>query len=191
MVITISTYEHILAKPHCYFERDFISLCKESGYKVTDLSYHHNYKPEVMASLRADCSPASLSIRLSPDMMVSKGDKTFFVELKTGNHEDKIQVEAYQLMLNQIREKYSCVPCLYVYRGDYTHDDTIACYASDIVPNTLVIPNVDKNRYIKPILEEYFTCEKMQKKMGSRFSADAYIEINDLRKWEPIDSFIN
>ena len=70
-----------LAWNHCSFEHEFESLCKDKGYVVVDLSYHHNYKEEVMRELRKDFSPTSLSVRLAPDMMISKEGKTIFCEL--------------------------------------------------------------------------------------------------------------
>lgn len=184
-------YEHPLAYPHLELEKDFSLMCEEHGYKVVDLSYHHQYDSSTKGKLRGDFSPASLSVRLSPDILVQKENTSTFYELKTGNSEDIIKVEAYQLMLNQIRENCFCTECIYVYRGVLTNGDIIACHAKDIVPSALIIPNDEKNRYIEPILEKYFQCEKQKKRIGSMYSGDAYIEVRDLRKWEPIDTFIN
>jgi len=136
------SYEHPLAYSHLSLEKDFTSLCERFGYRVTDLSYHHNYDTKVIYALRKNPSPVSLSIRLSPDMMISKDGETMFVELKTGRSDDIIRLEAYQLLCNQIREKYFHTPCLYVYRGRYTNGDIISCHAKDIIPKTLVIPDV-------------------------------------------------
>ena len=96
----MSLYECPTAYGHVNLENAFTSICEKMGYKVVDLSYHHNYQTKVIYALRKDSSPTSLSVRLSPDMMVSKDGNTFFVELKTGNSDDIIRVEAYQLMCN-------------------------------------------------------------------------------------------
>lgn len=76
--------EHFLAYPHIEFEENFKKICEEKGYKLTDISYHHNYKDETMGDLRINTSPVSLSIRLVPDFIVSKDGDTKFYELKTG-----------------------------------------------------------------------------------------------------------
>ena len=165
-------------------------MCEERGYKVVDLSYHHQYDSLTKGQLRSDFSPASLSVRLSPDILISKNNKSVFYELKTGTSEEVIKMEAYQLMLNQIRENHFGTECVYVYRGALTHGDIIACRAKDIIPSLLIIPNDEKNRYIEPILENYFQCDIQKRRVGSLFSGDAFIEVKDLRTWEPIDNFI-
>lgn len=134
--------EHILAYPHVDFENDFTSILINNGFKVTDLSYHHNYKQETMNDLRSNQSPVSLSVRLAPDMMVSKKGKTCFCELKTGRSRDIIRVEAYQLMLNKIREEHFATPVFYFYRGVASDNNIIFCNASLIKENLLVIPDV-------------------------------------------------
>ena len=75
-------------------------------------------------------------------MMVSNGNSTIFCELKTGRSSDIMRMEAYQLMLNQIREKHFCTPVLYFYRGVVSNNKIIFCNASDIKDNLLVIPDV-------------------------------------------------
>lgn len=145
-MITISTYEHPLASEHLMFEKDFRTLCKEKGYKVIDISYHHNFPNSTLTNLRIDFSPVSLSIRLCPDLIVSKRGDTKFYELKTGRARDIIRLEAYQLMLNQIREIHFYAPCIYVYRGAFSSGHMIACHAKDIIPEVLVVPDVEKNR---------------------------------------------
>lgn len=184
-------YEHPLAYPHIDLEKEFAQMCTECGYKVIDLSYHHQYDSTTKRQLRGDFSPASLSIRLSPDILVSNKEKSVFYELKTGNSENSIKVEAYQLMLNQIRENCFCVDCIYVYKGAFTNGDIIGCHARDIVPSLLVIPNDEKNKQIEPILENYFQCEVSKKRIGSMYSGDAFIEVTDMKNWEPISTFIN
>ena len=139
---TTYSNEHILAYPHVDFERDLTSTFTKNGFKVTDLSYHHNYKQETMNDLRSNPSPVSLSVRLSPDMMISKKDKTCFCELKTGRSKDIIRLEAYQLMLNKIREQYFATPVFYFYRGVASDYNIIFCHASSIRENLLVIPDV-------------------------------------------------
>ena len=117
VVITIYSNEHYLASPHVMFEIDFKRLCEEHGYKVIDISYHHNFQEETMKYLRNNSSPVSLSVRLSPDLIVSKGNDTKFYELKTSLSKDIMRMEAYQLMLNQIREVHFKTPCIYAYKG--------------------------------------------------------------------------
>lgn len=147
-----------LAWNHCSFEHEFESLCKDKGYVVVDLSYHHNYKEEVMRELRKDSSPTSLSVRLAPDMMISKEGKTIFCELKTGRSKDIMRVEAYQLMCNIIKERFLFTPCLYIYRGGFSDNRVIACYSSNIICNELVIPDKEKNKQIEPIIKQFFNC---------------------------------
>ena len=180
------SYEHPLAYKHIDLEKEFTSICNDKGYKVIDISYHHNYPEGTMNILRNNISPTSLSIRLSPDLIISKGDDTLFCELKTGYSTDIMRMEAYQLMLNQIRETQFCTPCLYVYKGAISNNELIACNAKDIIPSVLYIPDVKKNEKIKPILCEYFRCDKKSKKIDAKFSGDAYVEVSDFKNWRPI-----
>ena len=123
-------------------------------------------------------------------MMVSKDNDTFFVELKTGNAKDIMRVEAYQLMLNMIREQYFCTPVFYIYRGRKTNGETLYCNAKDIRYETLIIPNVEKNEQIKQIIIDFFQCEHRIKNVGSQFSGDAYVEISDTSNWLPMKELI-
>ena len=126
--------EHFLAYPHVLLEEDFKKLCKEKGYEVIDISYHHNCEEDIMWKLRNNISPVSLSVRLSPDLIVYKDNDSKFYELKTGNASDIIRMEAYQLMLNQIREVHFKTPCVYVYRGKFSNNKMVACHCTDISP---------------------------------------------------------
>ena len=186
----IYSWEHPLASEHLILEKDFKKLCEERGYSITDISYHHNFQKESIYSLQNNPSPVSLSIRLTPDLIVSKDGDTKFYELKTGRAKDIMRLEAYQLMCNQIREIYFHAPCIYVYSGAFSNGQIIACHAKDIRPETLIIPDVEKNRQIKPIIENFYTCEKKTKKIKPQFSGDAYIEISNKENWVPIDNFI-
>ena len=143
-----------------------------------------------MWHLRNNSSLVSLSVRLSPDLIVYKRDDTKFFELKTGKSKDIIRMEAYQLMLNQIREVHFHTPCIYVYCGNMSDNKMIACPSSKIIPSILVIPDVKKNEQVKPIIKEYFKCESIQKKIDPQYSGDAYIEVNDISNWESIDKYI-
>ena len=138
-----------IASKHVVFEKDFGKYCDERGYALIDTSYHHNFGDETAAKLRRDSSPASLSIRLAPDLMVQKlKDPTFnsfFVELKTGNTKKVIQCEAYQLLRNKVCEKYLRTPCLYIYRGGLSKNEMIACHANCIRVSKLILPKATKN----------------------------------------------
>jgi len=182
--------EHYLAYPHVIFENDFKRLCEDKGYNVIDISYHHNCEQSTMWKLRNNISPVSLSIRLSPDLIVYKGNDSKFYELKTGNAKDIMRMEAYQLMLNQIRETHFKTPCIYVYRGKFSNYKMIACHSTDIVPQTLVIPDLKKNSQIKLILSDYFECEKIVRKVSPNFSGDAYVEITNTDKWLPVEEYL-
>ena len=57
-----------------------------------------------------------------------------------------MRLEAYQLMLNQIRETHFHTPCIYIYRGAFSNGQMICCHAKDIIPKTLIVPDVEKNR---------------------------------------------
>ncbi len=101
-----------------------------------------------------------------------------------------MRLEAYQLMLNKIREVDFLTPCIYVYRGAFSNGQMIACHAKDIRPKTLIIPDVEKNKQIKSIIENFYTCEKRVKKIAPQFSGDAYIEVVNAENWVPIETFI-
>lgn len=138
-----------IASEHVRFEKDFSQYCRERGYELLDLSYHHNYGDSIASSLRRDHSPASLSIRLSPDLMVQKlkepAFNSFFVELKTGNTKKVIQCEAYQLLRNKVCEKYLRTPCIYIYRGGLSKNEMIACHANNVRVSKLILPKATKN----------------------------------------------
>lgn len=183
-----------IANKHLCMEKDFIILCKEKGYEVIDLSYHHNYNDEAAGALRRDFSPASMSIRVSPDMLIQKPVdgfyKSSFVELKTGNS-SVMQMEAFQLLQNKVLEKTLKSPCLYVYRGKLSKDKMIACYAKDIRVSKLVIPNAQKNRYIQPILQNSFEVPLEKREYINGFSNDPYVEVSDLSNWYPVSEYVN
>lgn len=140
------TYEVSIASKHLVFEKDFTELCKQKGYSVIDLSYHHNYDLSTANRLRRDSSPACLSVRVSPDILVLRKNKeSQYYELKTGNAKNVIHLEAYQLMCNQVRETGMRTPCIYVYRDALSDYKMIACHAKDIRVERLIIPNCSKN----------------------------------------------
>lgn len=112
--------EVYIAQDHVNLEHEFTKLCLQRGYKVADLSYHHNLPMHTKKILRECNDHASLSVRLSPDICITKEGKSTLCELKTGKNKDTLRVEAYQLMANQIKEKYLDIPCLYVYCGRIT-----------------------------------------------------------------------
>ena len=72
---------------------------------MIDLSYHLNFEEEKANMLRRDYSPASVSYRVSPDMLIQKmRDGVFhsaYEELKTGHRKGAIQMEAFQLLHNK------------------------------------------------------------------------------------------
>lgn len=95
--------EVAIAYKHTHLETSFVRLCEDRGYDVVDLSYHHNYPESSCDILRKCDTPASLSVRLTPDLFVTKDGGGALYELKTGNRQDKVYLEAYQLMMNQIK----------------------------------------------------------------------------------------
>ena len=102
-------------------------------------------------------------------------------------------VEAYQLMINQIAETLLNAPCIYVYRGDISNGNMVACHAKDIKSNTLVIPNRKYNEIIEDDLMEHFQCpEPVRKDVPYPYSGDPYVVIplEEIQKWEQIDKFI-
>ena len=112
--------EVYIAQDHINLEHEFTKLCLHKGYKVADLSYHHTLPLHTKKILRECSDHASLSIRLSPDICITKDGKSTLCELKTGNNKNVLRVEAYQLMVNQVGENYLQIPCLYVYCGKIT-----------------------------------------------------------------------
>lgn len=175
-------------------EKEFTDLCSKYGYEVIDLSYHHNYSDEKAEVLRRDFSPASLSVRLSPDMMIQKSSdglyKSSFVELKTGNSRN-IQMEAFQLLQNKTLEKTLRTPCIYVYRGKVSNGEMIACFSGNIRVTKLVIPNAPKNKYIKPILIHNFQVPTEERGYIEGYSNDPYVEVTDLSNWYPVNQYLN
>lgn len=142
-------YEVPIAGKHLVMEQDFQQLCNKTGYTIIDLSYHHNADGKTANELRRDSSPVSLSVRLTPDMMIQRKNKdrydSSYVELKTGNNKRVIQMEAYQLLQNKVLEKYAKASCLYVYRGALSNNEMIACHANKVRVSKLVIPKMAKN----------------------------------------------
>lgn len=171
-----------IAQDHVNLEHEFTKLCLHNGYKVADLSYHHNLPEHTIRTLRSANDNASLSVRLSPDLFITKNGKSMLCELKTGKNKDILRVEAYQLMLNQIGERYLKIPCLYVYCGKITDNRIVACHCSDICVDTLVIPNKKNNGYIEDTLLEYYDGDEglrsfRRPKIDPPYSGDPYVEI--------------
>lgn len=182
------------ARNHEVFENTFIDWCHERGLNVLDLSYH-NHLPEREANkLRSNYFPTTLQYRTSPDFLVLNKNMSTYVELKTGNMKDKICLEAFPLMINQIHEKILNIPCLYIYRGNATKWIEKCCYSSQIKPIRLVIPlNRSKNDKIKNMLKGYFSgIEIIEKNVSDKFSGDAFIEVEaeEVNKWKSLDEVI-
>lgn len=186
--------EVAIANKHLQMEKEFALLCKEKGYEVIDLSYHHNYSDETAEALRRDYSPASLSVRVSPDLLIQKESgglyKSSFVELKTGNS-SVMQAEAFQLLQNKVLEKNLKTPCLYIYRGKLSNGKMIACNAEDIRVSKLVIPNASKNKFLRPILLRSFEVPLQERDYINGYSNDPYVEVSDLTNWFPITEYLN
>ena len=184
--------EVAIAYKHTHLERAFTQLCEDRGYEVVDVSYHHNFPEDSCDMLRKCDAPASLSIRLNPDLLVIKDGQATLYELKTGNRDDKVYLEAYQLMINQIRQTCLNVPCIYVYRGVITDWNMVACPVADIKINSLVIPTRKSNSELKYMLEHHFQCESKEREVKYPYSGDPYVEVTaeEIQKWQPIDNFI-
>ena len=132
-------------------------------------------------------------MRLSPDILIVKDGKSILCELKTGSKTDQLFVEAYQLMINQVAETCLNVPCIYVYRGDISHGNMVACHAVDICITELVIPNRKSNEIIENELMEHFAFpEPTRKDIPLPYSGDPYVVIpaDEIETWQPIDKFI-
>ena len=145
--------------------------------------------------LRRDYSPASLSYRVSPDMLIQKQRdglyKSSYVELKTGNKKTAVQMEAYQLLYNKVMEKNLRTPCIYVYKGTMSNGKMVACYSSEIRVSKLVIPNAQKNKLIRPILLRNYEVPLEERGCIEGFSNDPYVEVTDMSNWRPIYDYIN
>ena len=186
-------YEVPIAQEHINLEHDFTELCMRHGYKVADLSYHHNLPHHTANILRSSQTPASLYVRLSPDMLIVKDGNSTLCELKTGSRSDQLYVEAYQLMINQVAETQLNVPCLYIYRGDISEGNIVACHAKDICIKELVIPNRKSNEIIQDELMEHFCYpEPTRKDIPLPYSGDPYVVIpaEEIGTWQQIDKFI-
>ena len=98
------TFEHPLARDHTAFEEEFRKLGKKNGLDIVDMSYHHLYPNRIKDKLRKSATPVSLLVRTSPDFIdLNTGS---YYELKTGRHTDRLNLEAYPLMCNQLRSKH-------------------------------------------------------------------------------------
>ena len=175
-----------IAQDHVNLEHEFTKLCLQKGYSVADLSYHHTLPMHTKKILR-DCNAyASLSVRLSPDLFITNGDKSILCELKTGNNKSLLRVEAYQLMMNRIKECYLQIPCLYIYCGKISDNQMIACYCSDIEADTLVIPDKKSNAMIEESLLEYYDGLPVSRiKVDYPYSGDPYVTIpaSGMKNW--------
>ena len=184
-----------IAEKHSEMESEFTQICKEKGYDVIDLSYHINFEEGKANMLRRDFSPASVSFRVSPDMLIQKMRdgvfKSAYVELKTGNRKGAIQMEAFQLLHNKVLEKNLRTPCIYVYKGTASGGKMMACYSSEIRVSKLVIPNAQKNNLIRPILLRNYEVPLEERGYIEGFSNDAFVEVTDISNWRPLDVYLN
>lgn len=181
-----------LATGHAQLENRFKQICNEHGFRYIDLSYHHILPDKDVTTLQREMTPCSLAVRTSPDFIVMTGNGSVFFELKTGSSRNRITLEAYPLMCNQIKEAELCCPCIYIYSGACSNYEPICCHAKDIHPDQLVLPEVDKNRYIKRTLLSYYDCECVSKKIPSYFSGDAHVVVTKQRlsNWIPLDDML-
>lgn len=173
------------------FESLFKKECDDYGFAYIDLSYHHNLSDTVSRRLHDDSTPSCLALRTSPDFLLLTEKGSLYVELKTGGSADKMFLEAYPLMCNQIREKEMGCPCLYLYNGAFSDYKVIGCYASDIIPDTVVIPDIDKNKSIEGLINQYFSPSPIEKRHVRRgFSGDAHVVLRDLSAWKDWDALV-
>ena len=107
---------------------------------------------------------------------------------------DKICLEAFPLMVNQIHENLLNIPCLYVYKGVATNNIERCCYSSQIKPSRLIIPqNKIKNNNIIQLLKNYYKDTDIQeKRVSNKFSGDAFIEVDGgiVNSWKNLDEII-
>lgn len=182
--------EHPLAREHNALESEFEKICKKNGLDIVDMSYHHLYPDHVKAKLRNNTTPTSLLIRTTPDY-ICLNNGTYF-ELKTGKNQSQLNIEAYPLMCNQIRDKSLKIPCVYVYRGVITDNQIVVCDCKNIKADTLVFPKDEKNDPIKETLQEYFKCIYVERERSRIFSNDAYISIpaEQVQTWTPLSEYL-
>lgn len=182
--------EHPLAREHNVFETEFEKICKKNGLDIVDMSYHHLYPDHVKAKLRNNTTPVSLLIRTTPDYICLNNGA--YYELKTGKNPNQLNVEAYPLMCNQIRDKSLKIPCFYVYKGTITDHQIVVCDCKDIKAEYLVFPKDEKNDSIKDTLQDYFKCMCVQREKSKIWSNDAYVSIpaEQVQTWTPLNEYL-
>jgi len=183
--------EHPLARDHVAFEKEFVELANKKGLDMIDMSYHHLYPDRIKGQLRNNTSPLSLLIRTTPDFMcITDGE---YYELKTGTSTERLNVEAYPFMVNQIRSRELHIPCTYVYKGAITEDKIVMCESIWIKPHTLVIPKDEKNNDIRETLINYYegNCPIIEREKSKIFSNDAYVIIDSeqVRTWADVNEY--
>ena len=183
------SFEHPLAREHNTFEAEFVEECKKKGLEMIDMSYHHLYPDPIKAKLRDSTEPISLLIRTSPDFIcLNTGE---YYELKTGKNPNQLNIEAYPLMCNQIRDKYLKIPCFYIYRGTITDHQMVVCNCLNIKAEYLVFPKDEKNDSIKDTLQDYFKCMCVEREKSKIWSNDAYVSIpaKQVQTWTPLSEY--
>lgn len=125
-----------------------------------------------------------------PDFFITRGNISMYVELKVGNSDRVAYIEAFPLMANQQRERSLLVPTLYVYAGNITGGNMVASYSQDIISNKLIIPK--RNEEIKPLLQNWFTCDSQERETKVGTSGDAFVIVKKkgILQWKPLDEYI-
>lgn len=180
-----------IAAGHVMQEKKLTDYLEGAGYRVVDLSYHHNLSDSACGILRCSNTPASIFYRTLPDFFVSKKDNSSFVELKVGQSSKLLYLEAFPFLANRNRQTSLSVPCLYVYAGGITNYNMVAYPVQDIVANTLVIPS--RNEGIKQTLIEGFPkCKIEERESRAGTSGDAFVIVDkeQVLQWQPIESFM-
>ena len=188
MVVNKKVFEVSIAREHISKEEELSEFFYERGYACLDIAYHHLLSASDCGKLKKADTPASIAYRTNADFIICKSGESSYVELKVGRNKNRCYIEAYPLALHRLKTSLG-VPCLYVYGGEITEGNMVACPAEDIIVEKLVIPK--RNKDIQEYLLSAFNCPVEYKEVMKGMSGDAFVIVTkeEIFKWRPLCEF--
>ena len=167
-------------------EKDVRLVFESQGFSCIDTSYHHLHSKDDYDVIRRCNDTTALAYRTASDFIACLGKNTaLYAELKVGTSQHFCYIEAFPLALH-VLQSYLGIRCLYIYAGRITDGELVACFAEDILPNKLVIPQ--RNSKITPYLLQSFTCSVEYRETATGTSGDAFVMVSAsrIRHWKPL-----
>lgn len=169
---------------HNQVENKIKIYLKDRGFVLIDNSYHHNLEAEQENALKSCNSLTAFQYRTEPDYLVIGNDTCFYLEIKSGEVKDnEICIEAYPFICSKMKQEYLDTDIFYaVYTNGILKIKSLK-YVK--IPEKVIIPKVNKNKKLVPLLKANFKEVKYidWNHNQNEKSGDAFTILN-IKDWE-------